>query len=78
LLCANLGFTIVEAAQPQHPTTKYHQGILHSLQSDGTHDGWVSVGQDICDARHLLLRHLCYQDQKMSKASKRENMHVAD
>jgi hypothetical protein len=70
MLCANLGFTIVEAAQLQHPTNKYHQGILHSLQSDVTHDGWLSVGQDICKARHQLLRHLCYLDQKMSKGSK--------
>ena len=50
---------IVQTEQPQHPKNKLHKGILHTFQPDGTQDGWVSVGQVICNAHHLFLWHFC-------------------
>ncbi len=64
----------------QYPTNKLHKGILHSVQPDGTQDGWASVGQVICNAHHLFCG--IFDIGKKQKAEDEQRLrnekHVAD
>jgi hypothetical protein len=57
-LCATLGIGLSRQSDRNLPRTNFPKGFLLSIESDGTRDCWVSPGEAICFAYHIIPCHL--------------------